>query len=509
MRNSLSVIVILVGFFGCAADSVRACARDGTDGPCQCAQRAVQLANSLWTPAAPSLAGRSLDLAPRDPQVQAVTVFDFGYSDATIHVGDTVQWQWLYGSHDVHSVEGSAEVFASDFFSGSPENPPTFVHTFTHAGTFWYYCTAHGFDNLDGTASLMANFVTVLDVVQDTGWHLDADGNWSVDANWGGGTAPNGVDQIARFISGITAPRTVSVDVPRTVGAIGFESPVSYTIAGPATITLDVSAGDASIGVSAGSHAISAPMVLNDNTTIAVNDAASTLTISGNVTATGKSIIKTGYGAVQMENIRAAGLTVVAGTVRVRARGAANATGGASTLTSLSVYAGAQLDLADNSLAIDYPGLVGTLLDDTRQNLEAARIFSSAADASHRLGYKDTGDELDIKFAYAGDANLDGKVDAVDLGALASHWQQSGVWTGGDLDYNGFVDIRDLYLLASTWQLGAGNPLPSSSLATALAGMGLGNVVVPEPGSIALVAFGVAAVWRRRPVFVSQSSSGR
>jgi len=77
--------------------------------------------------------------------------------DPTIQVGDTVHWVWDEGFHDVRSVNGSAEAFDS----GAPTTGATFDHTFTKAGTFTYYCSVHGNDNGNGTASGMAGTITV------------------------------------------------------------------------------------------------------------------------------------------------------------------------------------------------------------------------------------------------------------------------------------------------------------------------------------------------------------
>jgi hypothetical protein len=64
-------------------------------------------------------------------------------------------------------------------------------------------------------------------------------------------------------------------------------------------------------------------------------------------------------------------------------------------------------------------------------------------------------DSILIAYTYAGDATLDGKVDAFDLNAVASHWQQTGrAWNEGDYNYDGTVDAFDLNILATNWQLG-------------------------------------------------------
>jgi hypothetical protein len=161
-------------------------------------------------------------------------------------------------------------------------------------------------------------------------------------------------------------------------------------------------------------------------------------------------------------------------------------------------------------MVIDYT-TVGALVSDVREHLRTGRLTSSSADAQHRIGYADNatmhltnfegqtvGDNaVLLKFTYAGDTNLDGDVDANDLGQLALSWQHSGTWANGDLNYDGFVDISDLYLLASTWQLGVNNPLPGSSLGAALASFGL-PAVVPEPGALSLLGLCGATLLARR-----------
>jgi uncharacterized protein YjdB len=95
-----------------------------------------------------------------------VHIFNFDFSqnpkgqpivDPTISVGDTIHWVWDEGFHSTTSVAGIAETWNS----GTHSSPATFDHTFTHVGTFAYYCTIHGTDNGDGTASNMSGTITV------------------------------------------------------------------------------------------------------------------------------------------------------------------------------------------------------------------------------------------------------------------------------------------------------------------------------------------------------------
>ncbi len=77
---------------------------------------------------------------------------DFTYAPAAarVAVGDTVIWFWegiVFRNHSVTADSGQAEQFDSD-----PAGPPTnathpssegFAHTFSHEGTFTYYCKVH------------------------------------------------------------------------------------------------------------------------------------------------------------------------------------------------------------------------------------------------------------------------------------------------------------------------------------------------------------------------------
>ena len=53
------------------------------------------------------------------------------------------------------------------------------------------------------------------------GWNVNASGNWGTILNWAG-PLPNDVGASATFGTVTTAPRTVTVDAPRSVGQINF-----------------------------------------------------------------------------------------------------------------------------------------------------------------------------------------------------------------------------------------------------------------------------------------------
>jgi autotransporter-associated beta strand protein len=107
-----------------------------------------------------------------------------------------------------------------------------------------------------------------------------------------------------------------------------------------------------------------------------------------------------------------------------------------------------------------------------------------------------------LAVTYGGDANLDGKVDVVDLGILATNWQGTGKnWSTGDFNYSpdGKVDVVDLGILATNWQKGVGSPL-GLSFADALASFPefSGVTVVPEPGTLGLLVLAALGLMARR-----------
>jgi hypothetical protein len=208
--------------------------------------------------------------------------------------------------------------------------------------------------------------------------------------------------------------------------------------------------------VTSGNHTISAPLTLASDTTISVA-ANSSVSLTGNLAATGRTITKTGQGAAIVQNIKANALNITGGVVR--------ATSGTSSLGSLSIASGSALDLTNNALTIAYSSL-GSLLTDTRNQLLDGRLTTSSSAGGHALGYADNGSNILIQYACAGDANLDGKVNALDFNALSTGYGSGSFWTEGDFNYDGVIDTRDFAVLAANFN----HALPAGLTA-----------VVPEP----------------------------
>lgn len=88
--------------------------------------------------------------------------------------------------------------------------------------------------------------------------------------------------------------------------------------------------------------------------------------------------------------------------------------------------------------------------------------------------------------AAPGDANLDGRVNALDFNALADHFgQDDTVWEQGDFNFDAKVNTLDFVMLADNFGKAA------------VAAPALMNVA-PEPGMLAALAIGLAGYPRRR-----------
>src|SRR5688500_17072085 len=135
----------------------------------------------------------------------------------------------------------------------------------------------------------------------DATWKVDGVGNWSGAANWTTDPAvPNGVGDTARFLTAISANRTITQDVAGlTLGAMAFNDNNSYLISGANAITLDATAGDATVtyGTSNGfaAQTIATDLVLNDNVSVTTGVSVLGLTFSGVISGT-RGLVKSGAG---------------------------------------------------------------------------------------------------------------------------------------------------------------------------------------------------------------------
>jgi hypothetical protein len=183
--------------------------------------------------------------------------------------------------------------------------------------------------------------------------------------------------------------------------------------------------------------------------------------------------VGTGTTAIFDASQHLAGLTINGGLVK-----SAAATGSQLSVGPLAINASGKLDLgASDLLTTAAPATLRALLASARTAngdwSGAAGITSgvvAANPAKFSIGYAHAGDAsnpLDtlaagttlIRPTLAGDANLDGKVDFLDIAQLFSTRFNSGgtsaSYTDGDLDYSGAVDFFDLTeVLSGNYQAG-------------------------------------------------------
>lgn len=204
-----------------------------------------------------------------------------------------------------------------------------------------------------GTETVGAdNFVTL--TISSAGtpdtWNVDADGTWSTAGSWSTGV-PGGAGSTVNFLGAILSPRTITLDSPRTAGALVFDNGSAYTLTG-AALTLNNNAAPAGLSSFSGQHTIQSAVSLP---AAGVNTAASTadsgITLSGAVSGTG-AVRHTGPGSLTLSgaNSFTGGLGIASGTVRA-ASAAALSTGAISWTGTGTLQTMDALTIA-NSLSI-------------------------------------------------------------------------------------------------------------------------------------------------------------
>jgi uncharacterized lipoprotein YddW (UPF0748 family) len=413
-----------------------------------------------------------------------------------------------------------------------------------------------------GTAD--TNTIFLDDVFYDAGaraadqWTFDANGVWNNSGHWTGGV-PNGAGRVANLLRRGTGARTITLDVPVTLGALTFDNASPYTIAGGGVneISMDDTAGNAKINViNRGSHTISAGVTVRDHTDVFV-DRGSRLTLSGALkNPSAKALTKTGDGELEIAGTQTHAVGAVfnawGGTTRFGANGGANLSvdvknGGTvefnvgQTINALSVGAGGraklaggrrvlavkslsmsgdgQLDLTDGGMVQDWSAAAGSPLMLTRERIRDGGVMSSLADGTTTLGHGEAttvlgieaagtgsfmgqpvdGTSVLVRLTLRGDAGLDGRVDFVDLAALAQHYNTadgSAVWTDGDFNLDGNVDFNDLAILAQNYN----GALPGEGVFAAdfAADVQAAFAEVPEPSIFVAVIAGALSLRRRR-----------
>ncbi len=325
-------------------------------------------------------------------------------------------------------------------------------------------------------------------------WAGSVTGDWSTKVGWTLTMSPNQPTMTAKFGTRGTGSATVTLDQAVTINRLELGG-TSYTIQpGLTPYALTFAGTNAkSIDVVAGNHTISVPVVMNKNSQVSAVSGAS-VRLTSTLTATGRSITKTGGGTFEMNTVRAAALNVDAGTAKLSL-----ALNGVSRLGAISVAStGATFDLGGGSLLIDGAaqfnavkglitgGKIVTSIPSSGASVGYARLSDLYTTLpSTYLGETITADTIVLRYTLKGDANLDRIVNFDDLLKLAASYNQTGSWSGGDFTSDGVVNFDDLLALAANY-----NANLSADWAMAM-------TLVPEPSAI-VAALGMTAVLKRR-----------
>jgi hypothetical protein len=375
-----------------------------------------------------------------------------------------------------------------------------------------------------------AAILTAGDVTADV-FNLAATGSANVKNLLGASTATSTATLGGAFTmrsSAITGWKDVNVNttVDTHGGAVGAGGAVTVgtgSLAGSLTAgavtanALTVTKGSASIGNFIGTNpatsavSVAAGQTLNVGTTIRnIN----TLTVDGTATlhslstegnANETSIIRSLVMNPDLGGKPKGTLDVKTGNMII------DYTGGTSPLTQVQdlIRSGANLD-SYGTLLWTGTGITSSVAADPEINLGNLLVevgVRTAKDPGDDYGFKMDdmttmeggvsvpADSVVVKYTYAGDADLNGVIDASDY-AVIDWYATFGVtgaetvgWMTGDFNLDGVLDASDYALIdwAATFQ--------SDTLGEA---SGMSKMAVPEPATLALMLAGGAALVRRR-----------
>eukprot|EP01137_Pigoraptor_chileana_P009234 Opistho-2@57181 len=155
----------------------------------------------------------------------------FSPSSVTINVGDTVQWTWATGTHNVIQVPNSGSCSpSSGGFASSTQSSGTFSHTFNQAGTFVYVCTLHCGSmeaQITVNAAPAAPTTTAAAAASSTVGAAVSSTVGAAASSTVGAAASSTVGAAASSTVGAAASSTVGAAASSTVGAVVSQSSVT------------------------------------------------------------------------------------------------------------------------------------------------------------------------------------------------------------------------------------------------------------------------------------------
>ena len=320
---------------------------------------------------------------------------------------------------------------------------------------------------LSGAASSINVDYTIAVYSGDMVWGGTTGATWGTNSNWsdatsGGAQVAPGLDagyagsDIATF-GATSGSVTVNLgSAAPSVNQVVFNGTGSYTLAQGGSNSLTLAGGSAKIS-SAGTQAISAPVILANNTEVAVS--SDTLSISGAISGSGSSLSKTGGGILELANASGnsydGGTSVTGGTLLVNNTSGSGVGSGALSVGSSAKLGGSGVIGAATTIAgIHAPGNNGAGIQTFSNGLQytATSHLEWQLNANSTSNRGTTYDGVDVSggsFVITSGATLDlGFAGTVDF--ANSFWNSTRSWTVADLGSSLTGDGgSDLFTLAS------------------------------------------------------------
>jgi fibronectin-binding autotransporter adhesin len=157
---------------------------------------------------------------------------------------------------------------------------------------------------------------------------------------------------------------------------------------------------------------------------------------------------------------------------------------------------------ADNTTAAVFTQLHNGFANGTWAGGTSPSILSSTAAGSslYTLGEVESGTDVLVRYAYYGDANLDGTVDGTDYSLIDTGFGSAGAltgWQNGDFNYDGHIDGSDYSLIDNAFNTQTGTA-PAVQIATNTSEIAGGSAAVPEPASLGLLGIGAIGLMSSR-----------